>query len=100
MKDPRVEEPKVRTQETTSLYQHKRIETSDRKTRKEKNKQHRLEHEWARNNFGSALITKVNAPNVASTTRKDLSDIICFNCDQKGHCATQCPKPKRDASED
>ena len=24
---------------------------------------------------------------------KDLSRITCFNCDQKGHYATQCPKP-------
>ena len=24
---------------------------------------------------------------------KDLSHITCFNCDQKGHYATKCPKP-------
>ena len=100
MKDPRVEEPKFRTQEATSPYRPESTETSDRKTRKERKKQRRLEHEWARNNSGSAPTTKVNAPNVASTTRKDLSHITCFNCDQKGHYATQCPEPKRDASED
>ena len=38
MKDPRVEKPKVRTQEVTSLYHHKSIETSDRKTQKERKK--------------------------------------------------------------
>ena len=68
MKDPRVEEPKVRTQEATSPYHHKSIEISDRKTRKEKKKQHRLEHERAWDNSGSAPTTKVNVPNVFSTT--------------------------------
>ena len=100
IKDPRVEEPKVQTQEAISPYYHKSIETSDRKTRKERKKQRRLKHEWARNNFGSAPTTKVNAPNVASMTRKDLSYITCLNCDQNSHYAIICPKPKRDASED
>ena len=100
MKDPRVEEPTSRTQEATSSYRPESTETSNRKTRKERKKQRRLEHERAQNNSGSVPTTKVNVLNVSSTTRKDLSHITCFNCDQKGHYATQCPEPKRDASED
>ena len=100
IKDPRVEKLKVWTQKATSSYHHKSIETSNRKTRKERKKQRRLEHKRAQNDSSSAPTTKVNIPNVSSTTRKDLSYIICFNCDQKGHYATQCPEPKKDASED
>ena len=53
-------------------------ETSDKKAWKKKKKQRWLEHEWARNDSGSAPTTKVNVPNLASTTRKDLSLITCF----------------------
>ena len=38
MKDPRVEEPKVRTQEATLSYHPKSTKTSNRKTRKERKK--------------------------------------------------------------
>ena len=100
MKKPRVEEPKSRTQEATSLYRLESTEISDRKTRKERKKQCCLEHKRARNNSGSTPITKVNVPNVSNTTRKDLSHITCFNCNQKGHYTTQGLEPKRDASED
>ena len=99
MKDLRVEELKVRTQEITFSYHPKSTEISDRKTQKERKKQRHLEHERAQNDFGSASTTKVNAPNVFSTTRKDLSHITYFNYDQKCHYATKCPEPKRNISE-
>ena len=40
MKDYRVEEPKVQTQEATFLYYFKSTKTSDRKTQKEKKKRY------------------------------------------------------------
>ena len=99
MKDPKVEEPKSWTQEATSPYHPKSTKTFDRKTQKERKKQCHLEHKRAQNDSGSAPTT-INVPNISSTTCKDLSHITCFNYDQKGHYTTQCPKPKRDASED
>ena len=100
MKDSRVKEPKARTQEATSLYHPKSTKTFKRKSRKEKKKQRHLALERARNNSGSVPITKVYVPNVVSTTRKDLSHITCFNCQQKSYYATKCFKPKKDVSED
>ena len=80
-------------------------ETSNKKTWKKKKKQRWLEHEWARNDFGSAPTTKVNASIVTSTSsgaRKDVNHITCFNCDKKSHYATKSPKSRkdRDVSED
>ena len=72
-------------------------ETSDKKARKEKKKQRRLEDERARKD--STLATGINASNVPNGgTRKDLSYITCFNCDKKGHYVTKCPEPRKDAS--
>ena len=50
-------------------------ETSEKGFWREKKKQRCLKHERA----------NVNAPNVASTARKDLNHITCFNSDKKGH---------------
>src|ERR1044071_4178999 len=36
-------------------------------------------------NFGSA-----------PTTKKDIKDITCFNCQEKGHFAKDCSKPKQE----
>ena len=72
-------------------------ETSDKKARKEKKKQRRLEDERARKD--STLATGITASNVPNGgTRKDLSYITCFNCDKKGHYVTKCPEPRKDAS--
>lgn len=102
MKEPRVEKPKVQTQETTFFYHVKSIKISEKKSRIEKKKKRSLKYEQAWNNFGSTPITKVNTPNVTSTTRKDLKHNTCFNCDKKGHYAIKCPKSRnyRDASKD
>ena len=70
--------------------------TSDKKARKEKKRQRRLEYEQAQNDSGSTPTTNVNAPNVTTTARQDLSHITCFNCDKKGHYATKCSKPMKD----
>ena len=53
-----------------------------------------MKYERARNNSDSALINKVNAPNITSITRNDLSYITYFNYDQKDYNATKCPEPK------
>ena len=47
MKDPRVEKPKSRTQEATFSYHPESTKTFDRKTQKERKKQHHLKHERA-----------------------------------------------------
>ena len=65
-----------------------------------KQRQHCLEHKRAQNNSGSTPTTKVNAPNIASTTCKNLSYITCLNCDQKGHNTIKCLKSKKNAAKD
>ena len=98
MKDPRVEEPKSRTQEATSSYRPESTETSDRKTRKEKKKRHR--HDQARRGSVSTLVTGVNASNPSNGVRRELSQLTCYNCREKGHYARNCSEPQRDTSED
>ena len=40
--------------------------------------------------------TNVNTTNVSKKKKKkhDVSEIMCFNCDKKGHFANDCTKPK------
>ena len=40
--------------------------------------------------------TNVNTTNVSKKKKKrrDVSEITCFNCDKKGHFASNCIKPK------
>lgn len=47
---------------------------------------------------GSQRGQGVNTPSTGvnvTTAKKDLSHITCFNCDQKGHYATKCPKSRK-----
>ena len=82
-----------------SLHPHssrsKSGETFEKGFRKEKKKQRRLDHEQARKD--STPDAGVHAPNVASTARKDLSHITCFNCNKKAHYATKCLEARKDS---
>ena len=98
MKDPRVEEPKVRTQEATSLYHPKSAKTSDRKTWKEKKK--RLCRDQAQKGSVSTSVTGVNVSNPFVGVRRELGQVTCYNCREKRHYAWNCSEPQRNTSED
>ena len=79
----------------------KKADTSDKRSRREKKEQYRQDQERHRNS--GTRTTGVIAPNAvrpSSGVCKDLSHITCFNCDQRGHYATNCSEPQKDASED
>ena len=107
--DPRDElSEKVQAQDKPPRSSHphslrsKNGKTSDKEARKEKKKQRRLDHERARKDSGTPA-TGVHAPNAASTpggARKDLNQITCYNCNEKGHYSRNCSEPRRDASEE
>ena len=94
-KCPRVEQP---------------VKTNDFSEPKEKNKStHTLSANWGSDQmsdemsvwspgkkdsgpyWGSYQSSRQGSRRQGST--KDLTHIMCFTCDQKGHYATQCPKP-------
>ena len=98
MKDPRVEEPKTRTQKANSSYCPESTETSDKKTRKEKKKRHC--YDQARRGSVSTSDTGVSASSPFDGVRRELSQVTCYNCREKGHYVRNCSKPQRDTSED
>ncbi len=81
-----ISEPKLfysntsRSQSPKSTTSHSRTDKPDKKSRRQQKKQHRLEQ----------------GRNLA---RKNLSHIICFNCDKRGHYADKCTEPKANSSE-
>ena len=94
MKDPRVEELKSRPQKSKTPAP-QRSDSSEtfkqaRKVKKKKDKQH-----WGRKpQESSTPATGVNNTFVAgSQTQKDVSQVICFNCNKKGHYSNKYPKP-------
>ena len=90
--------PSLRYLPPFSLRSENAVESSKKKSRREKKKQYR--HEPAQK--VSTPATRVSARNGAARTgtarnggvRKDLRHITCFNCDKKGHYADKCPEPR------
>ena len=102
MKDPRVEKPKKPQESKASALQRSdSAKTSEqaRKKKKKKDKQH-----WGQKPQNSAPATRVNSTTTSvghlsasgrSQPQKDLSQIICYNCNKKGHYATKCLEPPK-----
>ena len=91
MKDPRVEKPKVQTQEANSPYHPKSTKTSDKKTQKEKKKKHRRDQ--ARKGSVSTSTTGINASSPFVGVHRELSQVTCYNCREKGPYARNCSEP-------
>ena len=101
MKDPRIEEPKVRG--TKSLLGLQRSESS-KKARKEKKKEQRQKER--KRQKGSAPATGVNTAQTKEPHQKkkrehcldkapcETNQIKCYNCWKMGHYAITCPEPK------
>ena len=66
----------------------------DRKDKKKRFRGQRREHTGERKEQTPA--TNVNTTDVSKKKKKrrDVSEITCFNCDKKGHFASNCTKPK------
>ena len=97
MKDPKVEKPKSRTQEATFSYRPKSTETSDKKTQKEKKKRHHRNQ--ARRGSVSTSVTGVNASSPSDGVRRELSQVTCYNCCEKGYYTRNYSESQRDISE-
>ena len=103
---------KVQTQGSKDLSHSKKIKSKDPKSapsrdnaaespkkdnRKDKKKRfwgQKWEHTWEQKE--QTLATNVNTTNVSKKKKKrrDVSKIMCFNCDKKDHFASDCTKPK------
>ena len=98
MKDPKVKKSKSRTQESkTPAPQHSNsVETSEqaRKKKKKKDKQ----HQGQKPQKGSTPTTRSNLtyPSIRKPwTKKDISEIICYNYSKNRNYADKCSKPPK-----
>ena len=103
MKDPRVEEPKSRPQESKAPAPQRpdSAETSE-KARKEKKKNDRRNKKDRRAREGSPPATGVNTTDAddsrkkrSGSNRRDPSEVVCYNCNKKGHYSNKCPEPPK-----
>ena len=67
---------------------------NDRKDKKKRFRGQRRKHTGERKEQTPA--TNINTTNVSKKKKKrrDISEITCFNCDKKGHFASDCTEPK------
>ena len=98
MKDPRVEEPKVQTQEATSPYHPESTETSNKKARKEKKR--RYCHKQAQRGSVSTSVTGVITSSPFVGARKELSQVTYYNYRERRHYARNSLGPHREVSEE
>lgn len=95
MKDPRIEKSKEKNlgsgrSGSGSGSSPQRTEAEPfKKKRKKKNRGPYCGSRWGSQGSGGTPTTRVYK------AQKDLSHITCFNCNQKGHYATKCPKPRK-----
>ena len=103
MKGPRVEEPKSRPQEskTPAPQRFDSAETSE-KARKEKKKNNRRNKRDRRAREGSTPAIEVNTTDADGSkkkkngsNRRDPSEVVCYNCNKKGHYSNKCSEPPK-----
>ena len=70
-------------------------ETSDKKTWREKKKHQRLDQQRDLSRKDTSSTPAIGAN---SGTRKDMSQITCFNFNKKGHYSRNCSEPRKDMS--
>ena len=70
-------------------------ETSDKKAWREKKKHRRLDQQWDQGRKDTSFTPATGAN---SGTRKDMSQITCFNCNKKGHYSRNCSEPRKNVS--
>ena len=105
MKDPRVEEPKSRSQESkapASQRSSDNAETSEQAWKEKKKKEKRERRNRERGPQNSTPTTGANSTSPGKekskrngSNRRDPSQITCWNCSKKGHYADKCPKPPK-----
>ena len=86
IKDHRGDESKARASVLTSTQN---SEPSDKARKDKKKKQHKAKRD-------STPATGVNKAKVGDhRAKKDISEILCYNCNKKGHYSNKCPKPRK-----
>ena len=103
MKNLRVEEPKSRPQKSKApAPQHFDSAETSKKARKEKKKNNRQNKRDRRAQKGSTPPTGVNTINADDSKKKrngsnrcDPSEVVCYNCNKKGHYSNKCPEPPK-----
>ena len=103
MRDPRVEELKSRPQKLKAPAPSRSdsAEISE-KAQKKKKKNDRQNKRDCRAREGSTPATGVNTTDADnrkkkrnSCNRRDPSEVVCYNCNKKGHYLNKCPKPPK-----
>lgn len=68
----------------------------EKKSRRDKKHRRRQEQKEQKDNSGGTPATGANSS--GGSKKKDLSHITCFNCDKKGHFASNCSEPPKNKS--
>lgn len=99
MKDPRQQEPKEKNFGSAPQP------TNDAKSKKRKRPQYTKPRETSQS---TSSPNNLEAPGATGSPKKKqkqqpnkdkhLSNIICYNCDKKGHYASKCPEPPKNMS--